>query len=417
MSFQEIWKIEGTPDWHALQPEFSFSTFLRGNFKTEKSSDHLFNSLQDLLEQLIQKVGARGGLLGYHKSGIQSTISAGITPHELNITFQDQERLKNGHSISKPKVFVHPIRKNNRLAGIIYIFKNPDSWEPLCSELVHAYALLCAKNLQMQHKQEDLAKYANSLVEKKKELEKIQEYNQNLLSITTHDLSSPLNAVSGYLEMVDECMGGDKNRQKIQRYYKQIQSGVNDVSDMLNQLNEVIKFKKGFLTLNKVKVDVNWIVKDICELLQANAAKKEIVLKALPADKPIYVEVDIVKFKRIIYNLVSNAIKYTGRNKHIYVHLQATDHNVQVQVKDEGIGISEDKLDKIFQPFVKLNQGEKPTVKESPGCSQGLGLYISSYFVELMGGRIVARSKTGKGSTFTIILPRVAFIIPQSNTG
>lgn len=413
MSFLHIWKAENSANRASLQSRFSFSNFLTGDFKSDQNNDPHFTKLQHLLEQLVQKIGAHGGFLAYYISGIQTKISVGKINHDYDLTPEEQSQLEYGNPVVKRDAYVYPIRRQNQFTGLIYLFRNAETWQPLSDELVQAYALLCAQNLQMEYEQNNLTKYANSLLDKKKELEKIQNYNQNLLSITTHDLSSPLNAVSGYLEMIDQCLEEDKSTQKLQKYHKQIQSGVSDVSDMLQQLSEVIKYKKGFLTLDKVTVDVNWIVNDICELLKANARKKDIELKAVPCERPIYIDVDIVKFKRIIYNLVSNAIKYTGRQKHIFVRIQADENNVQVQVKDEGIGISEDKLDKIFQPFVKLNKNEKG----EDGCSQGLGLYISSYFVELMGGKILAQSKSGKGSTFTINLPRVAMATLQSQTG
>ena len=411
LTFLQLREAEHLKKRPALQSNFSFSTFLNGNFKSRPSDDSLFNSLAQLLEQLTDKVGAESALLAYHKSGIQQTVQVGSTTQKCELTEEEQQQLEAGNPLVRPQTYVHPIENNNNFAGLIYLFKNSDSWKPLSSDLVQAYALLCTQNIRMQQKQDNLRKYADSLLHKKKELEKIQEYNQNLLSITTHDLSSPLTAVSGYLDMIDQCLESDDSKQQIQKYHKQIESGVNDVSDMLKQLSEVIKFKKGFLSLDTVKVDVNWVVNDICEILQANAAKKEINLQTIPADRPIYIEVDIIKFKRIIYNLVSNAIKYTQRKKNINVRIGATDSQVCVQVKDEGIGISEDKLDKIFQPFVKLNETKNET------CSQGLGLYISSYFAELMGGEINAQSTSGEGSTFTIHLPRVVVTMPHANTG
>ncbi len=359
-------------------------------------------TLNKLLAELVDKTNARGGFLKHGKAGSKVTLTSGEEELELELSINDRRLLLLGKPLMKKNAYVHPIRQQRNIIGLIGILYCPDLWKPLCKELVNAYAMLAAQNINIRQKEASLIAHCDLLLRKKKELEKIQEYNQNLLSMTTHDLSSPLNAVSGYLEMIEQCLEDQTNAQKLKQYYRSIQSGVNDVSEMLGQLNEVVKFKEGDRSLNTVKVDINWLVKDICELLKANAAQKGIDLQVILSATPVHAEVDMVKFKRVIYNLVSNAIKYTGRDRKILVGVGSDDESAKVYVKDEGIGIAENQLEEIFEPNVKLNPDTRDTF------SKGLGLYISSYFIEEMDGQIAAESVQGKGSTFKVKLPLAA---------
>ena len=363
-----------------------------------------------MLHKLVKKTGASGGIISYDHSGGPKVIHIGEGKATLSLPKNEQRILLMGKPLSKPDAYIHPINCKDCVCGLISLHHNAENRNPLSEDLVQAYAQLAAQNIDMQKSQHSLTQYANSLLEKKNELEKIQQYNQNLLSITTHDLSSPLNAVSGYLDLINDTLNEGRNTEKIKHYHQRIQSGVNDVSEMLGQLDEVIKYEKGFLTLDTVEINVNWLVEEVCDVLTANAQAKGVDLQVSTPDDPVYVEMDVVKFKRVIYNLVSNAIKYTSTTRHVHVALTCCDDEVKLCVRDEGIGISEDKLEAIFEPFVKLNDDRENKF------SKGLGLYISSYFVDLMGGTIKVQSTAGKGSIFTVMMPWVASAVSEYNS-
>jgi signal transduction histidine kinase len=375
-----------------------------------RGEDNLCANLQTLLNQLVDKTKAGGGMLSYNRFGTRKFLINGDIKKKFEMSERDRSLLLAGEYFVKGKTHIYPISNNNHLLGIICINVNRWTWKPLCKDLAYAYAYIAAQSFKMHRKQHALSEPPDSLFKKKQELEQIQKYNQNLLSITAHDLSSPINAVSGYLEMIDECLGNKEDANKIYHYYKRIQSGVNHVSDMLTQLNEVVKLEKGFLSLSSAKVDINWIIKEVCDLLKANAAKKEIDLQVSIKGEAIYAEVDVLKFKRVIYNLVSNAIKYSRKHQQICVQTSMKTEWVYVHVRDNGTGIPEKAMNSIFDPFVKHHSG-----KDYP-TSYGLGLYISSYFMELMNGKIVAESKLGEGSTFTVVMPQAAAPANQSQT-
>jgi signal transduction histidine kinase len=381
----------------------------QGHRKVQEENN-LCADLQALLNQLVDKTKAGGGMLSYNRLGTREFLVDGNIKKNFEMSEGDRSLLLAGEYFVKGETHIYPISDNSHLLGIICVSIDRWTWKPLCKDLIYAYARMAAQSFKMHRKQNSLSGNTDSLFEKKRELEQIQRYNQNLLSITAHDLTSPINAVSGYLEMIDEYLGNKEDATKIYHYYKRIQSGVNHVSDMLTQLNEVVKLEKGFLSLSSAKVDINWIIKEVCDLLKANAAKKEIDLQVSVKGEAIYADVDVLKFKRVIYNLVSNAIKYSRKHQQICVQTSTESERVYVHVRDNGTGIPEKAMNSIFDPFVKHH-----TRQDNP-TSYGLGLYISSYFMELMNGKIIAESKLGKGSTFTVVMPLAAAPANQSQS-
>ncbi|MDZ7772928.1 MAG: HAMP domain-containing sensor histidine kinase [Balneolaceae bacterium] len=209
-----------------------------------------------------------------------------------------------------------------------------------------------------------------------------------------------MNAVSGYLDLMNDALEEDGDLSRILDYHRMIQSGINDISDMLNQLNEIAKIEKGLVSLHFTKVDLCWLIEETCDLLRPIAQKEDRRLVYDAPEYPVYAEVDFVKLKRVVYNLISNGIKYTGVGGRVAVSVENGGDMARVVVDDNGIGISEDDKEAIFEPFVKLNSSGKDGL-----TSSGLGLFISSYFTRQMHGKISVDSVEGQGSTFMVSLP------------
>jgi Signal transduction histidine kinase len=136
------------------------------------------------------------------------------------------------------------------------------------------------------------------------------------------------------------------------------------------------------------------------DIMQVQAKNKHITLTFERSIKPVYVEVDLPKCKRILFNLIGNAIKYTQERGTVKVFVDSDTSLCKVHVKDSGIGINKDKIEAIFEPFRKLrNHGT------SGEFSSGLGLFICNYMVRLFKGSIQVESELGVGSTFSMLLP------------
>ncbi len=360
-------------------------------------------SLEDILERLLSRIDATAGSIYLCTEGDTRVARYGegeVTPRLLHF---DETVLFSGKPVRGKDRYLQPVTVDDEVVGYICLHISSENRTHMVRELIQAYSIIVARELELVQNKSVLERYSMRLIEKREELEKTQEYSNNLLSITTHDLSSPLNAVSGYLDLMNECLEEEGDLNRILDYHKMIQSGIQDISDMLNQLHEIARIEKGLVSLRFTKMDICWLVEETCELLKQVAREQDRTLRYDLPDKRVYAEVDIVKLKRVVYNLVSNAIKYTEEGGHILVGVETSGEEAMIRVEDDGIGISEEDKRAIFEPFVKLKQSGGDGL-----TSSGLGLFISSYFTRQMGGKLKVDSTLGEGSAFNVELPRVS---------
>ncbi len=233
-------------------------------------------------------------------------------------------------------------------------------------------------------------------------LEQQAEVSKKMVKLTSHDLMSPINAITGYLDLMKYSLDAGVDPDKLSHYRMQIKNGITDLSAIVQQLKELAHVEEEEELTLPCEIEVNWVVRQICEIMEGAAMAKEHDMIGIFSPTPAFVNADIGQLKRIVYNLIDNAIKYTPRGGRIHVMVKTLNNDVMVIVNDSGIGIPVDKQIEIFKPFSKL--GKKGTEEEP---SSGLGLYICSHFARMMSGRISVESEVGSGSSFSLILPGV----------
>lgn len=350
--------------------------------------------IENILESLVKRLNVEGASLVLSCKKDICVARAGKIDISYEMDLENRRSIFSGKTILCKKKYIQPMQSDGVVVAYLAIQlieeQNTDI-ESFCT--IYADQLL--HELEMGQIKSDLEKKSETLRRKKQELTEVQEYNDNLLSITSHDLSSPLNAISGYLDLIENCLHDEACLKRIMQYHKRIQSGVHDVLDMLNQMSDVGKFERGSMSPDMIKVDLNWIVEDVCDLLVCNAKNKEIELHVNTTEQPIYVEADTVLLKRIIRNLVDNAIKYTEREGTVEVNVTKKDGKAYIHIEDNGKGISKKDIQHIFSPYVKLYESDDYT-------SKGIGLFITSYFVDLLNGDIKVESEKNRGSTFSV---------------
>lgn len=354
--------------------------------------------LEKMLRLLIKETGTEGGVIVLC---VEDDVPIALC--DINevpeLTCENEKRLFNGETLLVDEFHFKPIYLKKDVVGYICL-KNQIKSGPTES-LLDAYSKLAGKELELANQTAEL-QYQNEMVSRKqKQLEQAISFKNSILSLTTHDLRNPLGAVSGFMEMLGSEIGEKKpDLNLITDYHKKIKRGLSDISDLVEQLNEIALHELERIELNPIKVDINWIVQEVVDVMQGPAIAKKQKLVYQRYEKPIYVEVDIPKTKRIIFNLIGNAIKYTHQDGNIEVTLFKEKGLVHIAVKDNGIGIAEEKQHAIFEPFHKVSKsgtdGEKAT---------GLGLFVSNYFVRLLKGSISVESQRGVGSTFYVHLP------------
>jgi signal transduction histidine kinase len=321
---------------------------------------------------------------------------------ELELDQESENQLFKGKvAYDEAKIYV-PIIYKELVVGYIRLRFNQD--EPIKKThiaLFETYGKLISKELELANTVAELGFRNESIERKQRELESVISLKNNILSVTTHDLRNPIAAIQGYAELLeDNIKAGNTVDEDSELFMTNIKKSANAMNELVEQLNEVALLELNQLEVQSVRVDINWLAAEVYDIMRLQAENKNIQLVVERSEKPIYVEVDLPKCKRILFNLIGNAIKYTHERGTVKVWVDSNASICKVHVKDTGIGISKDKVEAIFEPFRKLrNHGT------SGEFSSGLGLFICNYMVRLFKGSIQVESELGVGSTFSMLLP------------
>lgn len=241
-----------------------------------------------------------------------------------------------------------------------------------------------------------------------KEMDKLKD---EFISTISHELKTPLQAISGAIEILHEDIKKvELDRRKILRRLadKDILKLLDIVDrhtvNMKKLVNDILFFAKmeaGFLEIKKSHCEINKLVNDAVKEIQPIADNKKIELtQEIISSDAVCVHCDYEKIKQVIVNLLSNAIKYTQEGGKISVWFEKSAGEIEIGIEDNGIGISKENLEKVFEKFYRVDQS---LTREQSGF--GLGLSIAQKTVELHGGKIWAESEgLGKGSTFIFTL-------------
>jgi signal transduction histidine kinase len=220
-----------------------------------------------------------------------------------------------------------------------------------------------------------------------------------LMNITVHDLKNPLGTIVLYTNLIK---GALTDPPKVQSLTQIIQDTAQTMFQLLTNLLKKSKLESTAISLQKETVDLSLLVRAAVERNHVQAAQKQQQL-ILRQNGSYIVEADADLINDVLDNLISNAIKFTGKEKKIWIGAESTKAAVKVWVKDEGQGLQPEDWDRLFRPFQRLSA--LPTDGES---STGLGLSIVKRIIELHGGVIEATSEgPHQGSTFTVSIPAV----------
>lgn len=245
----------------------------------------------------------------------------------------------------------------------------------------------------------ELADAQRELAKKNAALAALNEQKNRLLGMAAHDLRNPLGVIMSYARFLNRMAGAKLDEKELQ-FVAQIEKSSQFMLRLLEDLLDVSQIESGKLALHLAPLDLAALVENNVALNRVLAGAKQIdIALELPAGLPA-VEADATKIEQVLNNLVSNAVKYSHAGTAVRVSVGADDKEIVVAVRDQGQGIPEAELSKLFQPFsktsVKSTAGEKST---------GLGLAITRKIVEGHGGRIWVESRVGEGSTFSFSLP------------
>ena len=215
------------------------------------------------------------------------------------------------------------------------------------------------------------------------------------LSDASHELKTPLAAMSGYAQNAELELVKGAETSVIQEKLRRISSEANRMALMVTQILDATRIEEGRMVLELAPCDIDSLVRKVVETYFAvlNKNNNRLAIR-IPLDLP-EVSADASRLQRVLVNLVSNALKHT-HNGTILIKAEQEEGSVRVTVKDTGSGISEEDMPHIWERYYKGKHSETGT---------GLGLFICKFIIESHGGRIWAESEPGKGSSFIFTLP------------
>jgi signal transduction histidine kinase len=244
----------------------------------------------------------------------------------------------------------------------------------------------------------EMQNYAKALEEKNIYLNRLNELKDEFLANTSHELRTPIHGIIGIVEsMIDGAAGSLSKEQKYNLSI--VANSGKRLSNMINDILDFTRLKNKEIILQIKPVELKTIVDTVIALSKPLTKGKELALINEVDDSLPAISADENRIQQILYNLIGNAIKFTDKGT-IRVSAAVVDGKVAVTVSDTGIGISEDKFDRIFETF---EQADGSTAREYGGT--GLGLSITKKIVELHGGAISVASTPGEGSEFTFTVP------------
>lgn len=232
------------------------------------------------------------------------------------------------------------------------------------------------------------------------QLKQLEKYRREFLGNVSHELKTPIFNIQGYISTLLDGALEDKNVNR--QYLERAEKSINRLILIVNDLESISRLESGELKLEVQDFNIVKLIRESFELHELMASEMEIKLKfAHKFDKPVMVIADRKKIYEVINNLVTNSIKYGKRNGTTIVDLHDMDESIMVEITDNGIGIAEKDIPRIFERFYRT---DKSRSREKGGT--GLGLAIVKHIIEAHKQIINVSSKKGEGSTFTFTLKK-----------
>ncbi len=263
----------------------------------------------------------------------------------------------------------------------------------------------------LKESQMKLTRMNEELIEKNKQIEKVKneaitanEIKSIFLANVSHEIRTPMNSIIGFSEILSQ---GSNNDQQL-HYINAIKSSSSNLLALLNDILDLSKIQSSEIELNYEPISLKRVTNDVLKIFQLKCEEKNLSLSVEFGNSfPELINMDGLRMRQILINLLGNAFKFTEKGG-IQLKMNTTPNDEQhcnliIEINDTGIGIAEEESETIFEAFK-----QSKLLGDKAYSGTGLGLSISKQFIDLMGGKITFKSQIGKGTTFTILIPKVA---------
>ncbi|MBD3609770.1 MAG: PAS domain S-box protein [Gammaproteobacteria bacterium] len=232
------------------------------------------------------------------------------------------------------------------------------------------------------------------LVLAKEQAEQANQSKNQFLSRMSHELRTPLNAILGFSQLLN--LDDNLTEQQHFSLNEMLKAG-DHLTSLIEDILDLSRIEQGELEIKLTGTPANKLLSECVTMMQPLADQSEIMLSCKCSPEEHYVNADPTRLKQILLNLISNAIKYNRPQGSVDIHCGVENGRYRFYIQDTGLGLSEEEIGQLFQPFTRLNNDYAIE-------GTGIGLVITKHLVELMGGTIHVDSHVGEGTTFWIEL-------------
>lgn len=347
-----------------------------------KQNEEKYKNLADSLPTIVWTADKDGNIDYYNKKWYDFTGFEGIDNRETA-----NQKILHPDDIERATQLWQNSKKSKTPYEIEYQFKEKNAED--------SYRWFLGRAVPIKDTNGDVIQWIGTCTDIN-EFKQFQQQKDNFLGIASHELKTPLTSLKLYSQYLEKNLR-KKEDDKNADVAKKMDDQINKLTGLVNDLLDVTKIQNGKILLNKSDFNFDELVNEIITEQQMSTSHR------------IYLESETIgqiygdrhRIAQVMSNLIGNAIKYSPDSDKILINTKLTENNtVLFSVKDYGIGIPEDKKDKVFEQYYRVSGSMEHTF---PGL--GLGLYISSEIIKRSGGRIFVNSIEGKGSEFCFEIP------------
>ena len=346
--------------------------------------------------------------------GLVGEAATRHTPTIVDATDETGLVLRSGLvSVTPRTLALLPLARGTEVTGVLEL-ASIRPWRAVDTELLElasetiAIALEVARGRsasralleQTQHQARELERAGAALEQRAAELAKASAYKSQFLANMSHELRTPLNAIIGFSEILyDGSVPLDADT--THEYLGDILTSGRHLLQLINDVLDLAKVEAGKLEFHAEPIELTRVVNEVLAVLRTTSARQQIIVTAEIAKTVDHLVLDPSRLKQVLYNYISNAIKFTPAGGTVIVRANAEGGDrVRIEVVDSGIGIAPDQIGRLFGEFQQTDDG----ARKAGGT--GLGLALTKRLVEAQGGEVGVRSVVGSGSTFYAVLPR-----------
>lgn len=248
--------------------------------------------------------------------------------------------------------------------------------------------------------EKEVRDWADDKISEIEQLRTMERYRKEFLGNVSHELKTPIFNIQGYINTLID--GAWEDQEVLIHFLKKAAKSTDRIASLVEDLEAISQLESGFLTMEIEVFDVHDLIHDIFDSMDMKAAEKNITLEFKEGcNVPFIVEADKDRIRQVVVNLFVNSIKYGKENGHTKVGLYDMDENILIEISDDGIGIDEEHLPRLFERFYRV---DKSRSRDEGGT--GLGLSIVKHIIEAHDQTINVRSSKGVGTTFAFTLKK-----------